>query len=133
MFATPQFLGDSRSPNPQKLQETIHADVGSLILDQPLDLAIQHLQTFLNRGLLEMHLRRSYFGSREKIYLEGVRLETDIEVNTRLEQRRRYARENLDRKQYEIKELETELEVLQKEVMIEEQKLKSLPQVKGTK
>jgi len=133
MFTT-EFLGDSKSPNPQRLREIIHDDIGSLILDQPLDLAIQHLQTLLKRSSraenskkLRLHHRYSYgFYNSKKIYLEGERLETIAEVDARLEEQRSYVRDRLERKQDGIRKLETRLEVLRKEAEQEEQKLKGI-------
>lgn len=121
---SPQFLGDSKSSNPQKFKEIIHTDIGSLILDQPLDLAIQHLQTLLNRG--PFGARRSDLrlqsGPGGKIHLEGVRLETDTEVEERLERQRGYTRAKVERKHEEIRELETKIKSLREEVKKEEQR-----------
>lgn len=125
---SPQFLGDSKSPNPQKLKEIIHADIGSLIFDQPLDVAIGHLQALLNRNsrtsMTLRLLQSSPSWELGKTHLEGVRLETDSEVEERLELQRGYIRANAARKRGEIRQLKTKIKSLQKEAEKEEQKLK---------
>ena len=92
-----------------------------------MDLAIEHLQTFLRTSRHEkLTLERgySYHNSPSKITLKGVRSETEDEVIARLEKQRGYLVSGRDRVLREISELETQMESLRKKAEVEEQKLR---------
>ena len=121
-----ELIGDSMSRYPQRLEEVVHPDISSLILNQPLDLAIEHLQTFLRTSRhekLTLESGYSFHNSPGKMELKGVRSETEAEVLARLEKQRGYLVSGRDRVLREISELETQMESLRKKAEVEEQKL----------
>lgn len=111
---SPKFLGDRKSPNPQKLEEIIQDDISSQIFNQPLDLVIQNLRTLRQENTVKARLRHARYHT--DVYLVRERLETASEVEARLETQRRYALSKMEYKQNKIKELEKMLANLRTDV-----------------
>jgi hypothetical protein len=121
-----EFRGDRKSPHPQQVEELIHSNIDNMILDQPLDLAIEHLQTFLRTSKHEkLTLERGYgYGNNPaKITLKGVRSETQEEVDARLKSQKDSIISSRNLVFEEIAKLESKIQELKKKAVKEEQRL----------
>ena len=123
---SPEFLGNRSSPTPQRIEEEIHSDIDSMILEVPLEIAIEHLQTYLrNRQHEKLRLTRGFsYGNRQaSIVLKGQRSETETEVSERLVSSRDSIHRDVQRSEEKYREAKEALEKAEKALQTQKEKL----------